>query len=130
MSGLEISLRHPVTSWLEVATNYTGLKMENLSHPATRITDIPSHKLTVEAVATPFDALEIVGFVEHNSKRWSSDTVRIDGFTTANLKVRYRVTEGLALEGGVNNLTDKNYQLADGFPAAGRTGFINLRYDF
>jgi len=130
LSGIEISARHNLSAWLEIGGSYTGLETKTLSQPHTRLIDIPRHKLTLEAIATPLERLEIVGFVEHDSARWSSETVQIDGFTTLNLKTRYALGKGVALEAGINNLTDETYQLSDGFPSAGRNGFINLRYDF
>jgi outer membrane cobalamin receptor len=36
----------------------------------------------------------------------------------------------VALEAGGSNLFDTNYQLADGYPQAGRVGFVNLRVAF
>jgi iron complex outermembrane receptor protein len=33
-----------------------------------------------------------------------------------------------SIEAGINNITDKNYSLAEGYPEAGRNYFANLIY--
>ena len=37
---------------------------------------------------------------------------------------------GIELQAGVNNLFDRNYAIVDGYPEAGRTAYVNLRYRF
>jgi len=65
-----------------------------------------------------------------NSGRWASNTVKLAGYTTLNLKAVYRPLKGISLEAGVTNLSDENYSLADGFPAPGRMWFANANYQF
>lgn len=72
----------------------------------------------------------MVALAEHNSERWASNTVRLDGFTTLNLKLVFQPLASTSIETGVENLSDRDYALADGFPAAGRTWFANVNYRF
>jgi len=67
---------------------------------------------------------------EYDGSRWASNTVKLDGFTTLNLKAAWRPTKNLSAEAGVNNVGDENYELDQGFPAAGRMWFANLNYTF
>lgn len=129
-SGFELGLRSPVTSWLDLGGNFTYLDMENVSSPNTKLTDVPREKATFYALIRPFGQLEIVPFIESESARWASNTVRVGAHTTLNLKAAYKPMKGLTLEAGVNNLTDQNYALADGFPNPGRMWFGNLNYQF
>jgi iron complex outermembrane recepter protein len=129
-SGFELGLRSPVTSWLDLGGNFTYLDMENVSSPNTKLTDVPREKATFYALIRPFGQLEIVPFIESESARWASNTVRVGAHTTLNLKAAYKPMKGLTLEAGVNNLTDQNYALADGFPNPGRMWFSNLNYQF
>lgn len=129
-SGFELGLRSPVTSWLDLGGNFTYLDMENVSSPNTKLTDVPRQKATFYALIRPFGQLEIVPFIESESARWASNTVRVGAHTTLNLKAAYKPMKGLTLEAGVTNLTDQNYALADGFPNPGRMWFSNLNYQF
>ena len=130
MSGVELGLSSPITSWLEAGANYTWLDMDNVSNPATKITGIPEQKFTANVLVRPVAQLEVVGYLERDSGQWASNTVKLDGFTTANLKAVYRPAKNIYAEIGVNNLTDKNYSLADGFPNPGRTYFATANYQF
>lgn len=129
-TGVELGLRTPLAGWLAVGFNYTYLDIKNVSNPATKITDVPDSKFTAYAIVSPFGMLDIIPFIETNSGRWASNTVKLDGYTTINLKAAYRPIKDLTLEAGVTNLTDENYALADGFPNPGRMWFANANYRF
>lgn len=130
ITGAELGLEAEVTPWLSAGGNATWLDFDNVSNPSTRLTDLPKTKLLLHATARPTAALELIGMVEINGHRWASNTLRLSGYTVANLKAVYRVTPDLRLEAGVNNLTDENYQWSAGFPNPGRNGFVNLNYNF
>lgn len=129
-SGVELGLRSPVTPWLELGGNFTLTSLKNISDPATKLTGVPRQKLTVHALVHPSDAVDLIAFAESNSSRWASNTVELAGFTTLNLKVVYRFANNISSEVGINNLSDKNYSLADGYPNAGRTWFANAAWKF
>lgn len=129
-TGLELGLKSPVSAWLELGANYTNMFLKNVSNPASKITDVPREKLTLQAVLRPASQVEIIGFVESNSARWASDKIELGGFTTLNLKAVYRPTPKVTAEVGVSNLTDQNYFLADGFPSPGRMWSAKLNYQF
>lgn len=129
-TGFELGLRTPLAAWLDVGGNYTFINMENISSPSTRLTDVPSEKFTAYALIRPFGQLEIIPFVESESSRWASNTVKTGDHTTFNLKAAYHPIKDLTLEAGVTNLTDENYALADGFPNPGRMWFANANYRF
>lgn len=129
-SGIELGLRSAVAAWLELGGNYTLTRLENVSAPTVRLTDVPRHKITAHALLRPMAQLDLIAFAEYNSSRWVSNTLALPGFTTLNLKAAYRPVRDVTLETGVTNLTDKNYALADGFPSAGRMWFANLNYQF
>lgn len=130
MSGLELGLSSPIVSWLEAGGNYTYLNLQNISDPATKLTDVPRQKLTAHLLVRPMAQVEVIGFVESDSGRWASNTVMLGGFTTLNLKAVYRPAKNFSTEAGITNLTDKNYSLADGFPNPGRMWFANANYQF
>jgi iron complex outermembrane receptor protein len=129
-SGIELGLNSPVIAGLELGGNYTLTVLKNVSDPATKLTSIPRHKLTAHALYKLGGAFDLISFAEYNSSRWASNTVELPGFTTLNLKAVYRVSKGVATEVGIDNLTDRNYSLADGYPNPGRTWFANASYQF
>jgi len=129
-TGLELGLKSPVTPWLELGGNYTYIDFKNISSPSTQITDVPREKLTLQAVVRPKASVDIVAFAESNGERWASNTVKLGGFTTLNLKAVYRPSPRITTELGVTNLADQNYSLADGYPNPGRMVFANATYQF
>lgn len=129
-SGVELGLRSPVSSRMELGGNYTYTNLENISDPATKLTDVPRTKLTAHALFRPISAVDLIAFAEYNSSKWVSNTVSLEGFTTLNLKAVYRPAKNVSAEAGVTNLTDRNYSLADGFPNPGRMWFANANYQF
>jgi iron complex outermembrane receptor protein len=54
----------------------------------------------------------------------------VAGYATTDLKVVARLPDNFSISAGVRNVFDKNYQLEDGFPEAGRNWFANLSYTF
>lgn len=129
-SGIELGLLTKLSSQVELGGNYTYIDRENISDPATKLTDVPNQKLVAHALYRPVSAVDLLAFVEYNSSRWASNTVELAGYTTLNLKAAYRPTKAATLEAGINNVTDKNYLLADGFPQPGRMWFANASYKF
>ncbi|MDD2701008.1 MAG: TonB-dependent receptor [Sideroxydans sp.] len=129
-SGIELGLNSALSSMLEVGSNYTLTVMSNISDPATRITSVPRHKAIAHATYKIGEAFETTTFIEYNSSRWASNTVELSGYTTLNLKAVYHFTRAFSAEAGINNATDRNYSLADGYPNAGRTLFANASVQF
>ncbi|MBV6415759.1 MAG: Vitamin B12 transporter BtuB [Steroidobacteraceae bacterium] len=129
-SGVELGLRADLAGRFEVGGHYTFTDLDNRSDPTTRLTDVPEHKFTGHALWHATGFLDVLLFVEHDSARWASDTVELAGFTTLDLTVSARPRKGMWFEAGVANLADRNYSLADGFPAAGRRWFVNAGWKF
>ncbi len=130
MTGVELGVSSQIVSWLELGSNYTYIKLKNISAPTTKLTDVPRHKFTAFALARPVERLELVAFVEHNSSRWASNTLELSGFTTLDLKADYELIAGLKVAAGVTNVTDENYTLAEGFPNPGRMWYADIIYQF
>ena len=128
--GLELGLHATVGERFEAGGNFTLLDQENTSDPDIRLTGVPDRKLFLYATAKAFAWLDLQATLEHNSDRWISNTVQLDGFTIGSLKATIRPRAHFSIEAGIDNLTDSNYELDAGFPAAGRSWFANLRHDF
>ncbi len=130
VAGLELGLRGSAGAWLDWGGNYTYISLKNVSDRAMRLTDVPRHKLVAHAVLHAARQLDVVALAAYDSGRWVSNTLALGGFATVNLKAVYRPMPALSLEAGVNDLADRNYALADGFPAAGRSWMANASVQF
>ena len=58
----------------------------------------------------------------------ATNTQRLGGYALLNLFASTNLMPGLALEARIDNLADKNYQLARTYAVAGRNGQITLRW--
>ncbi|WP_448208346.1 TonB-dependent receptor plug domain-containing protein [Azospirillum sp. sgz302134] len=135
--GFELAARTLLRPGLELGGNYTLLvrTLDGPGNPAPKATGTPTHKLFAYADYQPIEALHVVPSVEVASTRWTSNSAqtlyyRTGAYAIANLKVSYEVVKGLEAEAVVHNLTDRNYQLMDGYPEEGRSFFVGARYQF
>ena len=131
LSGFESELSVSLSTSLQLGCNYTFTSAENKSD-ASELINIPKHKLVPYLKYTLFNRLSILADAEFDSKRYSStDGVEVaPGFSVANLKFGYDFGNGFLAETGVKNIFDKDYELQEGYPEAGRTLFANVRYSF
>ncbi len=56
------------------------------------------------------------------------ETVELPGYGLVNLSLQYPLLAGLFAEARVENLLDKDYELASGFNTPGLSGYLGLRY--
>ena len=129
--GLELELSGYLLTSLEIGCNYTYTYAENKTD-ASELINIPEHKVVAYLRYTLLDNLSALVDAEYDSKRYSStdgDQVA-QGFTVANAKLSYALGHGIITEAGVKNIFDRDYELQEGYPEAGRTLFANLRYTF
>ncbi len=130
IKGIELGLKTSLGKSWEVGGNATFMNLKNVSDPDIKLTGIPRNKMLFHVRWQPADQFDLIALAEHDGKRWASDTVRLGGYTVFNLKGVMRVAKDLSAEVGVNNATDKNYEVGYGLPAAGRMWFANLHYRF
>ncbi len=58
----------------------------------------------------------------------NTETGRMGGYGLVNLTARYAIDKTLSVEGRVNNLFDKNYELVQGYNTLGFNAFVGIRY--
>ncbi len=129
--GLELELSGYLLTSLEIGCNYTYTYADNKTD-ASELINIPRHKTVAYLRYTLLDNLSALVDAEYDSKRYSStdgDQVA-QGFTVANAKLSYALGNGIVAEAGVKNIFDRDYELQEGYPEAGRTLFANMRYTF
>jgi iron complex outermembrane receptor protein len=130
VQGIELGLEMAFDARWEMGANATWQDLKNISDPGTRLTGIPRNKLVLHGLWRPVAAVDLSAFAEHNSSRWASNTVQLAGYSTLNLKAAWHLRKDFSLAVGVNNLTDRNYEVDYGFPNPGRSWFANAYYQF
>ncbi len=129
--GFELEANASFTESLEAGMNYTFMYNKNRTNDLV-ITDLPKHKFFVYGKYSPVKQLSLFASLEYDTRRYSStDGVDEAGeFVVINTKVSYEPLKDLLLEAGINNLLDRDYELTEGYPEAGRTYFVQARYKF
>ncbi|MBB6131851.1 iron complex outermembrane receptor protein [Mucilaginibacter lappiensis] len=129
--GAELAIGYPISDQVRIDANYTYLKRKNLSSPSIYLTDVPQNKVFGSIQYTPIKKLYVMASEEYNSKRYSTSYGTVSGeFALTNVKAHLTLVKGFSIEGGVNNLFDKNYTLVEGFPEAGRNYFANVMFSY
>lgn len=129
--GAELSAGYAIASQLRIDANYTYLKRNNLSSPKIFLTDVPQNKVFGSVQYSPLSKLYILASEEYNSKRFSTSYGTVSGaFYLSNVKAHLTLVKGFSIEGGVNNLFDRNYTLVEGFPEEGRNYFANVIFSY
>ena len=125
--GIEGSLEQ-----LSLGANYTWLDRDNLSNPGVRLTDTPDHTAFAWSSWQFTPQFGLTLSAEGASSRINSTdgAQRSAGYATVNLKAVYAFASGLSVEAGIHNLADRNYQISEGFPEAGRSALVQFHYPF
>ncbi len=58
----------------------------------------------------------------------NSETGSLGGYGLLNLNARYALSRSLSIEGRIDNLFDRDYELSRGYNTLGRSAFIGIRY--
>ena len=125
--GGEASLKMPLGRSAAAGVQYSYIEQKNLSNPTLRFINVPAHKVFAYAQARLLRRAALTASFDYNSARYSTSYgIRTGGFALVHLKGSVQVYRFVSLEGGVNNLFDRNYALVEGFPEAGRNFFVNL----
>ena len=133
--GYELEASRQLIDSLKVGANFSSLKRVVVSG-AVEPTDTPDHKLFAFTEWYPIAPVSLVADVDIEDKRWLQSAVNSllyyqgGSFTLLNVKGGYQITPQASAEFGVNNLTDRNYVIEDGYHAPGRTYFANVRVKF
>lgn len=125
--GFEVNADYVLTKYLNFGANYSYIRRNNLSNPEILFTNVPNHK-TFGYVEYKFhQAANFLFNTEYNSKRYSTSYgTKVGGYTLFNFKTSIKIQKNIHLEGGINNIGDKNYALVEGFPEIGRNYFVNI----
>ncbi|MBO3278201.1 TonB-dependent receptor [Pseudomonas sp. Milli4] len=134
--GLELSLEQALADRWKMGAAYTYLDRDNLSDRDIPLTDSPTHKLFAHLSWFPSERWELQTTLDAEEGREVSSSASasryetLGGFAILGAKGVWKPRPDLALELGVSNLGDKDYEFSEGFPMPGRTLFANASFDF
>ena len=135
--GVELGLTASVLPTLEIGGNYSYIdtQLRNPNDATARLTTTPQNKAFIYAKWQPIGGLSIVPALEHATARWSSKAVgtgyvKTGAYELLSLKLEYQVLRDWSVSLTGRNLTDKNYQLVDGYPQEGRNFILATRLQF
>lgn len=127
--GFETSLDIPFNKKGNLATNYSFIVQENKEHPEIFFIDIPKHRIVSVLQYKWMPKLSTSLQAEYNSKRYSTDYGTTAGaFGLLHFNGNYSL-KSISIHGHIQNVFDTDYAFSEGFPNAGRTYSIGIRYD-
>jgi len=135
--GVELYGEWEALANLTLGARYTYLHRELIDpiRPTLRPVGTPDHSAYIYAEWLPWEDFTVSPSVELYSSRWSTDRLennffQTKGFALVNLTMNYRLNDHTSFDFGIRNILDEDYQLADGFPEAGRTFFLSSAITF
>ena len=143
--GVEIAASWAMNDRVGLSANYTYIdaSIEDPAITGLRITDIPQHKVYLALDWQATDTLIVTPSVEIYGSRWSDPAAgqpsgaspayaytKMPGFAVANFSASWQVSEKAAVDFGIRNLFDRNVQLVEGYPEAGRSFFLTSQIRF
>ncbi|MDR3713489.1 MAG: TonB-dependent receptor [Puia sp.] len=124
--GAEAAVTYDILQDLKAGVNYSFIKRRNLDNPSLLFTDVPEHKVFAWAQYT-VSPLTLLLSGEYDASRFSTSYgAQAPSFFLANASAFVRIDRWFTLQGGVNNVFDRNYMLTEGYPEQGRNYFAKL----
>jgi iron complex outermembrane receptor protein len=133
---MELAASGAITDKLVVGGNYTW-QVRHVRTPGNvaplQLTGDPMYKAFLYANWMALPGFTITPTLDWASNRWTSNTAGTLYFKTGmfynfGMAADYHLTGNIDINAGVKNIADDNYQLAAGFPEAGRSYFVELRF--
>ncbi len=132
--GGEFGIRTNLLTALQLQTNYTYLSRRNMSNPGLLMLDTPRHKIAAAATYQLGSRTTLIADLRYEGGRFYQNDGghfgRASNFASVGFSGSTRLYRQAELQAGIDNALDRNYFLVDGYPEAGRTLYVNLRYRF
>jgi vitamin B12 transporter len=138
LKGVDASVTFDWRSLASLTLSYSHTDPRNRVTGA-RLLRRPTNAWNALLSISPVEKLTLAGQIKYVGKRddvaYSNTgaflgTRRVDGYTVADLSLRYAVTEIITLTADAKNLFDKDYEPANAFAGQGRTVLIGARASF
>jgi iron complex outermembrane receptor protein len=132
--GGELGIRTALTAQLNLQANYTYLSRRNMTNPNLPMIDTPRHKSYGAVAYRLGPRVSLLADLRYEGGRYYQNDAgrygRAGNFAAVGIGGSARLYRQVELQAGMQNALDRNIILADGYPEAGRTVYINLRYRF
>lgn len=130
-AGVEVAVYQNIGDFASYGVNYTYTYRKNTSEPDIKLTDVPENALNAYVELQKGTQLSTRFSMLYNSERYSTaDGQKADAFTVLNWQARWNIWKYFDIEGGINNIFDRNYAYQLGYPEEGRNYFLALIYQF
>lgn len=130
--GGELSLRGTAARGLAWDANYAYIDRKFLSGGGVILVDVPRHRGTARLTYKPWQPLSLQASLQSETGRlFQNDagrTGRVPGFAVPGFGALLRLHRRAGLQAGMNNAGDCFYYVAEGYPEAGRTLYVKLRF--
>lgn len=132
--GGELGIHSALTRQLQLQANYTYLSRRNMTNPSVLMVDTPRHKTFGAVIYRLGSRVYLVADLRYEAGRFYQNDAgrfgRASNYGVVDVGGSARLYRQVELQAGVHNALDRNYFLVEGYPEAGRTAFVNLRYRF
>ncbi|MGZ3306655.1 MAG: TonB-dependent receptor plug domain-containing protein, partial [Asticcacaulis sp.] len=129
-SGLELEGRADLTDTLHLRGNYSWLGTRNLSPglEGLRLPHTPESMGMFDAAWDASPRLSLGASLRHAAESFDDtyNTRVLKAYSVADLRVSYRLSDGLSLYGRIENATDTQYQTAGGYGQTGRRVWLGI----
>lgn len=133
-SGVELAFELRPADWLSFRQSLTYLKAEQLTNPATSVwTSLrrPEFSGSTSVTIKPVERLSVTARLRHRDRNASSNfSPATKGYEVVDLLASFGITDNVEVYGRVTNLFDKQYQMAFGKNALGRSAYGGIRLNF
>jgi iron complex outermembrane receptor protein len=128
--GAEGAITYSIIKTLKIGGNYTFIERKNLDNPKILFTDVPKNK-AIGWLQWDISRVSLLVNGEYDSYRYSmSYGAKVPGYFLTNANAYVTIDKWFKLQGGVNNIFDKNYALTEGYPEQGRNYFVKLIFSY
>lgn len=133
-SGVEIAFELRPADWLSFRQSLTYLEADQLTNPATSIWASlrrPEFAGSTSVTVKPVEQLSVTARLRHRDRNASSSfSPATKGYEVVDLLASFGITDNIEVYGRVTNLFDKQYQMAFGKNALGRSAYGGIRLTF
>jgi vitamin B12 transporter len=128
-SGVEVAFNLRPTEWLAFRQSLTYLDAEQYVTGKWQSLRRPEFTGSTSVTLTPIDRFSFTARLRHRDSSQPS-TRRLKGYEVVDLLASYGITDNVEIYGRVTNLFDKQYQMAYGKNALGRSAYGGIRLKF
>jgi len=127
LQGIELGYEDYLFNTLGLGANYTYLETKNAD--GKELARRPKSQLDVKAtyyLTETFDIGANVHYIGTRYDRADKQGAQTGEYTVVNLVSNVKVNKYVTVYGKINNITDKYYQVVDGYATAGRSLYLGL----